>query len=358
MTLHLSGTEKQRDNALEALFLQQEVAEKLERERKRNKKELSAFKRTNATLVRQKEEAQRVVVHLRSLIDGQAHHMEHIIRSVNKAPELLEYADEGFGWREEDEQRERQASIDGSSNAFRMADSRTHSRASTTDGKLLDGEDVQPDMERRLFGSPMYDGRSSRLSVADVADRHLQDKTDAIADIIRNISDQCAAAVEGLHLAQDADNDGMDEHDVNAGDSKLSLSDGEDIQERSSPTSDVEEHEVDRHLLHPQSSSPYPPTPDLVHRSSTSMSINSQSTTPERHSQQFTDLPTKIVEDDDEQEHEHEHEESAAEVVGEESNPTITTATATATTTTINKQPSASLFRRPAGARISALGQA
>jgi chromosome segregation ATPase len=38
----LSGTEKQRDDALEALVLQQEIAEELERERKRNKKEISA----------------------------------------------------------------------------------------------------------------------------------------------------------------------------------------------------------------------------------------------------------------------------------------------------------------------------
>ncbi|KAK5003690.1 hypothetical protein LTR60_006757, partial [Cryomyces antarcticus] len=60
LTVRLSGTEKQRDDALEALVLQQEIAEELERERKRNKKELSALQHTNATLHRSKEEAQRV----------------------------------------------------------------------------------------------------------------------------------------------------------------------------------------------------------------------------------------------------------------------------------------------------------
>ena len=70
--------------------------EELERERKRNKKELSAMQHTNATLLRQRDEAQRVVLHLRALIDGQAHHMEHIVKSLSAAPELSEYLEEGF----------------------------------------------------------------------------------------------------------------------------------------------------------------------------------------------------------------------------------------------------------------------
>ncbi|KAF4982909.1 hypothetical protein F66182_17090, partial [Fusarium sp. NRRL 66182] len=82
LTLRLSGTEKQRDDALEALVLQQEIAEELERERKRNQKELSAMEHRTSTLTRQRDEAQRIVVHLRSLIDGQTHHMEHIIRNL------------------------------------------------------------------------------------------------------------------------------------------------------------------------------------------------------------------------------------------------------------------------------------
>src|SRR3984885_7712881 len=96
LTVRLSGTEKQRDDALEALVLQQEIAEELERERKRNKKELSALQHTNITILRQRDEAQRVVLHLRALIDGQTHHMEHIVKSLSQAPEISNYIEEGF----------------------------------------------------------------------------------------------------------------------------------------------------------------------------------------------------------------------------------------------------------------------
>lgn len=316
--------------------------------------------------MRHKEEAQRVVVHLRSLIDGQAHHMEHIIRSLSKGPELNDYVDDSVGVLVEDDEDDDDAA-DAETMASRAADemggsrkvtSRAHSRASTLDGKLLDSEAVRPDMERRLFNSP--DGlrrRFSQQSFADVADRHLQDKTDAIADIIRNISEQCAAAVQGLHMAQTADEEDDDNDQQNDGGrvSKLDLSDdGHD--ESLGPSSDADEAETerDRGLLSPHggSNSPYPPTPDLVHRSSTAMSVNSQSTTPERHSQQYTDLPTKIVEDDDEHAHEMEHA-GAVAGAGAEADEHVG-----AVVDSLSKKPSASLIRRPAGARISALGQA
>merc|ERR1712000_183288 len=102
LTVRLSGTEKQRDDALEALVLQQEIAEELERERKRNKKDLSSLQHTNTTLLRQRDEAQRVVLHLRALIDGQAHHMEHIVRTLGKSPELVEYIEHGYDEEEGD----------------------------------------------------------------------------------------------------------------------------------------------------------------------------------------------------------------------------------------------------------------
>ena len=64
----------------------------------------------------------------------------------------------------------------------------------------------------------------------------------------------------------------------------------------------------DNHSLHPDHRrSSVPPTPDLVHnRSSTSMSMVSSSTFPERSSQQYGpgEFPTRIVEDDDERAHE------------------------------------------------------
>ncbi|KAH0551786.1 hypothetical protein GP486_006996 [Trichoglossum hirsutum] len=344
LTVRLSGTEKQRDDALEALVLQQEIAEELERERKRNKKELAALQHTISTLTRQRDESQRVVLHLRSLIDGQAHHMEHIVRSLSQAPELSEYLEEGFEDVLEEEENEVDKSEVGTITGVKglaadsRSPSRSYSRASTVGGRPLDGEDVSPEMENRFFNSPVSSKRFSQLSVADVADRHLRDKTDAIADIIRNISEQCAAAVEGLHLAQDADSE-----------------DYADSKRRSllSPSEDGEQHDQSEHgehgmssddndnsgFLNPADNSSIPPTPDLVHRSSTSMSMASASTSPDRHSQQYSDVdvPTKIVEDDDEQ-HEQAGEEAHDQGV-------------------ISKQQVDPLIRRPAGARISALGQ-
>ncbi|KAI9679500.1 MAG: hypothetical protein M1817_005522 [Caeruleum heppii] len=336
LTLRLSGTEKQRDDALEALVLQQEIAEELERERKRNKKDLSALQHTNATILRQRDEAQRVVLHLRSLVDGQTHHMEHIVRSLNRTPEPADIFDDAAerpspSSPELDNNGSETRTIGVTASALRA-----QSPASTSDGRSVDGDFVNPDMERRLFSNPASDKRGSTVSIADVADRHLRDKTDAITDIIRNISDQCAAAVEGLHLAQDAVSE--DEQD-NKRDSKLNSEDG---QEHSANESEVEEPDSRAAHLHPRQQSSVPPTPDLIFRSSTSMSINSQSTTPERHSQQYmTDVPTKIVEAEDEQSDMPSDAEDASTETG-----------------TLNKQHSKSLMRRPAGARISALGQA
>jgi hypothetical protein len=212
ITVRLSGTEKQRDDALEALVLQQEIAEELERERKRNKKDLSALQHTNATLLRQRDETQRVVLHLRALIDGQAHHMEHIVRSLKDTPETSEFLDA---------EEELQSPVSGDLSVpaqserhspaairsmFSMG-SRVSSRASTRQSLRSDshneGESSSPSetMNTRRHSSKRF----SELSMNDVADRHLRDKTDAIAYIIRNISEQCAAAVEGLDLARRAD---------------------------------------------------------------------------------------------------------------------------------------------------------
>jgi hypothetical protein len=309
LTVRLSGTEKQRDDALEALVLQQEIAEELERERKRNKKDLSALQHTNLTILRQRDEAQRVVLHLRALIDGQTHHMEHIVKSLNNAPEISSYIEEGFEDVPEEAEEEFEAgvkdvsevgTIRGVQGVESRVSSRAFSRASTLDGKHLDGEDVSPDMESRLLGSPVSRKRFSTLSMADVADRHLRDKTDAIAYIIRNISEQCAAAVEGLQLAQKADSE-----DDNHSERRGALGASDDGIERNSAQGS--EYGDEDSYLHPNRNSSIPPTPDLIHnRSSTSMSMASASTTPDRHSLQqykqedIPDVPTKIVEQGDE----------------------------------------------------------
>ena len=308
LTIRLSGTEKQRDDALEALVLQQEIAEELERDRKRNKKELSALQHTNGAIQRQRDEAQRVVLHLRALIDGQTHHMEHIVKSLNQ-DDMSTYMEQGFeDVLEEDDVDYRDGEMDvsakdasevGTIRGVPGINSRNASRASTVEGKHLDGEDVTPDMEQRLHGSPAR--RTQRLStqsMVDVADRVLKDKTDAIAYIIRNISEQCAAAVEGLQLAQRADTEDGDNHSERRSSfGQLSTAGGR-------AQSTVGSEYGDDDMLRPGRQSSIPPTPDLSHRSSTSMSIASASTTPDRSSLQHRShdgavIPTRIVEDGD-----------------------------------------------------------
>ncbi|KAL9632265.1 MAG: hypothetical protein Q9164_005425 [Protoblastenia rupestris] len=300
LTVRLSGTEKQRDDALEALVLQQEIAEDLERERKRNKKELGALQHTNTTIVRQRDESQRVVLHLRSLIDGQTHHMEHIVRSLNKAPELTEYIGEGYD--DVPEEMDEPESISGSEvGHLESRRASTHSTMSNTAGSK-----VTPEMESRFFSSLVSSKPGSRISIADVADRHLRDKTDAIADIIRNISDQCAAAVEGLQLAHDADTEEQDPalpskstHEHKKSEDNVSLH--TDVSQLGAPDDNADAdsgHGDSTGHLTPNGdrqrrqslTSTIPPTPDLISgRSNTSMSGYSNSTgaTPERDSVQF-----------------------------------------------------------------------
>lgn len=305
LTIRLSGTEKQRDDALEALVLQQEIAEELERERQRNKKSLSALQHTNVAILRQRDEAQRVVLHLRALIEGQTHHMEHIVKSLNHE-EMTSYIEEGFaGVPEEEEELDNASFVTASAkdksevNTLRGVsgvESRNDSRASTVAAQHLDGEDVTPDMEQRLYSSPARNSkRFSSQSMVDVADRVLRDKTDAIAYIIRNISEQCAAAVEGLQLAQRADSED------DRSDRRSSLGQQSLVSRRHSSMSS---EYGDEDMLRPNRGSSIPPTPDLSHRSSTSMSMASASTTPDRLSLQHRvhdapDVPTRIMEDDD-----------------------------------------------------------
>ncbi|KAI0911724.1 AEX-3 domain protein [Ustulina deusta] len=260
LAVRLTGTEKQRDDALEALVLQQEIAEELERERKRNKKELAALQQTNATMVRQRDEARRVVLHLRSLIGGQSHHMEHLVRSLTTPDDLIGELGEAFDEEDEDEEIE-------SNNSHLSTPSRGQAK------------------------------RVSAASFKDVADRHLKDKTDAIAHIIRNIAEQCQAAVEGLQLAHDAESE---RPRASRRTSNLSTTHSEDGHDNSASASEAGEDS----LLHPSGRfSSVPPTPDLIpNRSSTSMSYASTMTTPERTSQQWnvsSEIPTKIVEDDE-----------------------------------------------------------
>lgn len=299
LTLRLSGTEKQRDDALEALVLQQEIAEELERERKRNQKEISALTHTNSTLSREREEAQRVVLHLRSLINGKSHHMEHIVRSIGSSSEITEMVEQGYEDAPEESTTTERAS----------AETAKETKETNKVANKSSVNQMNPDLEQHLLNLGKDHKNIARLSVTDVADRYLRDKTDAIADIIRSISEQCAAAVEGLHLAQDAE----DEESAEASSSKVlqagspNLGSEYEGQDGRTTRATSEVSDLDNNSLHPDNRhSSIPPTPDLVHnRSSTSMSMVSSSTFPERSSQQYGpgEIPTRIVEDDDEHAH-------------------------------------------------------
>lgn len=346
LTVRLSGTEKQRDDALEALVLQQEIAEELERERKRNKKELQQIQHTNTTLLRQRDEAQRVVLHLRSLISGQTHHMEHIVRTLGK-DELAEFAQAEF---EEDELEDIvEESAREETKEPHLFGSRSSSRA------LSRGAEANAEVEDRLYSNPSsrQSKRFSNQSIIDVADRHLRDKTDAIAHIIRNISEQCAAAVEGLQLAHDADAEAEElsrqqrriaAQNRRSGMSRSTMSASVTASEDGDRSIMGSETENESSLLRPSGrTSSIPPTPDLIHnRSSTAMSIASVTTTPERSSMQYhTDVPTKIMEDEDE---------SRSDLDGDNSH--VPQEVTPKHQYTVHE----SLIHRPAGARISALG--
>lgn len=157
LTARLSGTEKQRDEALEALVLQQEIAEELDGERKRISEKLKSATSKNGDLNKQKEEAHRVVSHLRALIDGQSHHMDHILKEINKAPEMQEEA--------------------------------TREVESNSSQTTKESEDAA----------------AKRASMNDVADRYLREKTDSISYIIQNISEQCSKAIADLQLVNRTD---------------------------------------------------------------------------------------------------------------------------------------------------------
>lgn len=294
LTVRLSGTEKQRDDALEALVLQQEIAEELERERKRNQKELSGLQHTNASLLHQRDEAQRVVLHLRTLIGGQSTQMDHIARSIGNSTELADLIEQPAAEDSKDAPAEvPQQQPEPASSKLSSSGTSTRSKKKSMSGRAM-MKDMNPELEQHLLNMSDGQQRLSRLNITDVADRYLRDKTDAISEIVRSISDQCAAAVEGLHLAQDAVDDDVDE----TGNKLAPEADGRSTREGSEVGDS----------LHPDGrGSSLPPTPDLVHnRSSTSMSMVSNSTYPERSSQQYGpgEIPTQIVEDDDERAHE------------------------------------------------------
>lgn len=245
LSTRLSGTEKQRDDALEALVLQQEIAEELERERKKNKNALTEMQKAETTLLRERDEANRVVLHLRALIEGQAHHMEHIVKSLHTAPELshmLEAVDENGNVAR------------GTMGSIRSAIGL--GRGPPQSGRSSTPMDASPLGHQRSGGSQ---DKVAKLQMTDVADRYLRERTDSITYIIQNISQQCAQAVEGLHLAQRADRD-----------SKLTEA------STAAETADDESTRSQRNSV--------PPTPDLINHRASTLSTTTEGTIPRENS--------------------------------------------------------------------------
>ena len=312
LTTRLQKSEKLREEAIDALMLQQELAETLEREREKNLKEIAQLKHLNKNVTRQKEEAQRVVVHLRSLITGQTRHMEHIVGSIYRPPSpavtpTKETIHESPVVDEKsDDSDETKATVSERASSRQSTSQRLSTIKSAASLRRLSrrGEHERPVYENRVFNSPTgtRSKRLSEVSLLDVADRHLRDKTDAIANIIRNISDQCAAAVEALQLARDADDKEPEEELSSAQVSGTATSETSDQSGEASSSSELGFEDTGSSVSKTSKHSSIPPTPDLV-RSSTALSMNSLTTTDPRSSQQYLymspRIQPKIVEGDE-----------------------------------------------------------
>ncbi|KAI5293733.1 hypothetical protein KEM55_006939, partial [Ascosphaera atra] len=266
-----------------------------------------------------RDEAQRVVLHLRSLVTGQAHHMEHIVRSIEDDPDLTglfeDDIDESFA-----KQREliRQNGVGTSTES--VPPRTTHALdESGVCNELCGGvakDDGNISRNHACNRAPCLNARGKKhVSIADVADRHLREKTDAITDIIRGISEQCAAAVEGLQMAHGIDTGEVDEVSVRPelmSQRKLNMpglslygSANYDHLITGSASGSDKGSEVDSTFptTHDSNASSIPSTPELTRRCSTSLSYLSSCTANQglcahdRGSHSPGDLPTSIIED-------------------------------------------------------------
>jgi hypothetical protein len=270
----LDRTERQRDDALEALAMAQELAEQLEADRAKLKAELQGMRDSNDHVLSQRDDALKVVLHLRKLIDGQAHLLEDIVQTLpTEIPE--EQPDVP-------PQRSLKPALD------RLAVPTHQDRAISvlSNRERLEGADVSPEMEDKFFDGSRTPGtnngfphgldrakRYSLASISDVADKSLKEKTGAIADIIRNISEQCARAVDTLHLV-DAEYEALSRDDVSEAVGPSIMGDDDEIgsteahgdDARSETTSARRGSDVsDRSAI-------VRPTTELLERSSTSFS--------------------------------------------------------------------------------------
>jgi hypothetical protein len=204
LTTQLTGTEKQRDEALRALAVREQSIASLEREKQRNQEELNALQDNNLTLLRQRDEARRVVLHLHGLIEGQTRQMLDIVNS----PPSPVVSDAGSS--------ESEKLIKEVDEALRLHDNLAgivptlevvaeEPNECSPSGIIIEMESTKKndslDFDGQVLSKFESRKKANRFSMPDAADKQLRFKTDAIADIIRNISEQCSAAAQGLQLA-------------------------------------------------------------------------------------------------------------------------------------------------------------
>jgi len=288
----------------------QELTEQLEGDRSKLKVELAGMRDANDHVLSQRDEALKVVLHLRKLIDGQANLLEDIVQTLPDGQVS-----------EEPTETSNQPSLKPALDRLAVPIPERSSSAMSSREKL-EGADVTPEMEDKFFDGSQVNGSSgfprgldrskrySLASISDVADKSLKEKTGAIADIIRNISEQCARAVDTLHLV-DEEYEALARDDVSEAVGPSIIGDDDDVRStnaegddaRSEGTSvrrnsDVSERSAVSGLTRP--------TPDLTERSGTSFS-NFSNTNASRHSA-YTEATSvgggdnKLDEEDEEQE--------------------------------------------------------
>jgi hypothetical protein len=267
----------------------QELAEQLETDRTKLKSEMTGLRQANEHTLSQRDEALKVVLHLRKLIDGQAHLLEDIVQTL---PQEISLPTE-----EPDVQA--LPSLKPALDRLAVPAPQDRSSSALSTREKLEGADVTPEMEDKFFDGARGSGTSgfphgldrakrySLASISDVADKSLKEKTNAIADIIKNISDQCAKAVDTLHLV-DEEYEALARDDVseavgpssNADEDDIGSTDAHGDDTRSEGTSARRGSDVsDRSAA----SVVTRPTPELFKRSSTSFS-NFSNTNVSRHS--------------------------------------------------------------------------
>jgi hypothetical protein len=276
---------------MEALTMTQELADQLQNDRDQLKVELQGMQNANEHTISQRDEALKVVLHLRKLIDGQAHLLEDIVHTFpQEAAPATEEMDIPA-----------QPSLKPALDRLAVPNAQDRSSSSLSNREKFEGADVSPEMEDKFFDGTRASGynngfphgldrakRYSLASISDVADKSLKEKTGAIADIIKHISEQCARAVGTLRLV-DEEYEALSRDDISEavgpsinGDEESEI-DSTSVQGEDSKSEATSNRRGSDVSVHSNASGLTRPTPDLVKRSSTSFS-NFSNTNASRHS--------------------------------------------------------------------------